>query len=119
MNDVAELFLRMLHAATNAHLLHLQSKSFAQHMALDTLYKELPGMVDDLVEAYQGKNSLITSYPALYNLPDSDPIEFVKGELNYFTGKRDVLGTDTELQNLADNIAELFDSTLYKLRFLS
>ena len=31
---IGEFFLKLLHAATNGHLLHLQTKSYSEHKAL-------------------------------------------------------------------------------------
>lgn len=36
-------------------MLHLQSRSFSEHMALNTFYSELPELADAVIEAYQGK----------------------------------------------------------------
>ena len=113
------LFATLLHAATSAHILHLKTRSFAAHMALDELYKELPGLVDDLIEAYQGKYGIVTDYPGGYAPPGEDLVAFVQSVSDYLRDNRAAVGVDSELQNTADEIAGLLDSTLYKLRFLS
>ena len=46
----AEFMMVLLHAATIAHIIHLQTNSFAQHMALDELYQALPDLADELIE---------------------------------------------------------------------
>lgn len=46
--SAAEVVMQLLHAATSAHLLHLSARSLAAHLALDELYKALPGLVDGL-----------------------------------------------------------------------
>ena len=48
MSNTGEFILTLLHAATNTHILHFRTKSFAQHMALGTFYEELPDLVDTL-----------------------------------------------------------------------
>jgi hypothetical protein len=48
-----------------------------------------------------------------------DPLEELEAAQEYFKQNRGVLPDDSEIQNLADSIADLIDSTLYKLRFLS
>ena len=60
---VGEYFLTLLHGSTNTHLLHLQSRSFSQHMALGTYYQEVVDLIDSLIEAYQGKNQSIVECP--------------------------------------------------------
>ena len=111
----------LLHSVTNAHILHFQSLSYSQHMALGTFYGEIGDHVDDFVEAFQGKYGLLTNYQADYKLPPTDPVEY----LRYLSKEVETLRVangfpeDTELQNITDEIAQLIDSTLYKLRFLS
>jgi hypothetical protein len=114
---VSELFATLLHAATQGHMLHLQTKSFAAHMALDEFYKSMPGLVDDLIEAWQGCNAVIGSYPSGFS-PQTDPVAFMQSLSSYLESNRDAIGDETELQNMADEIAGLIDTTLYKLRNL-
>lgn len=116
----AEFIASLLAAAPLAHILHLQTRSFAEHMALGTLYEELPEKVDALAEAYQGLHGLITDYPApAFNKAGGNPVEFVQSVTDYVRNERAKVATESELQNLIDEIAELLDSTLYKLKFLA
>lgn len=114
---VEECVMYLLHAVTNAHILHLQTQSYAEHKALETLYTEIGDLVDSFVEAYQGKYGLIMNYPAEYELPPA-PLQYVIGLSDYLKQARPSLPQDTELQNILDEIASLLDSTVYKLRFL-
>lgn len=111
----------LLHSVTNAHILHFQSLSYSQHMALGTYYDKVSDLVDGFVEAFQGKYGLLTKYQADYQLPDNNPVV-------YLTYLKDEVATlrrmpefpqDSELQNEVDTIANLINSTLYKLRFLA
>jgi hypothetical protein len=111
----------LLHSVTNAHILHFQSLSYSQHKALRVYYDEISDLVDGFVEAFQGKYGLLTNYKADYELPDSNPV-------TYLTYLKDEVATlrrmpkfpqDSELQNEVDTIANLINSTLYKLRFLA
>ena len=111
----------LLHSVTNAHILHFQTLSFSKHMALGTFYGEIGDLVDGFVESFQGKYGLLTNYKADYELPPSDP-------LAYLTYLKDEVATlrrapefpqDSELQNEVDNIANLINTTIYKLRFLA
>lgn len=113
------LFADLLHAATAAHMLHLQTRSFSQHMALGSLYEALPGAVDELIESYQGKYGVIRNYPSGFTTPTGSPLAFVQAQIANLKAKRAQIGDDTELQNLVDEIASLLDGTEYKLRFLA
>ena len=115
----AEFFATLLHAATAGHILHLQTRSYANHMALDAFYSALPGLVDSVVEAYQGRYGLVLDYPDGFSVPTSSPLEFVSALDDYVRANRVAVASDSELQNLIDGIQELIDSTIYKLRFLA
>jgi len=118
-DPVMQFTMCLLHSVTNAHILHLTTKSYAEHKALEDYYTEVGDLVDDFIEAFQGKYGLLHDFTADYVLP-GQPIE-------YLTYLKDEVATlrrsekfpqDSELQNSVDEIAQLIDSTLYKLRFL-
>ena len=119
-NTVAhEFFFVLLQSAPIAHMLHLQTRSFAEHMALDTFYKEMPGLVDDLVENYQGKYGLVTQYPSAVKLPTHNNGRALLENLSaYIQLTRGQVAPDSEIQNLIDEIQSLVNSTLYKSKFL-
>ena len=117
---VPELMMCLLHSVTNAHILHLQSRSYSEHQALGAYYAEIGDLVDAFIEAYQGKYSIIDNYPAEYEAPPAGAIAYLQYlEAEVQTLRRaDGFPQDSELQNEVDNIANLINSTLYKLRFL-
>lgn len=120
-DKVASIFaLMLLHEVTNAHLLHWASNSFSQHVTLGEFYDSLADKVDDYVEAYMGKYGQlkIEGYPEVYSLPKTDSVAQLEELSHNVEELRTKLPEDTELQNLVDEIADLIDSTLYKLRFL-
>ena len=112
-----EFTLYLLHSVTNGHILHLQSRSYSEHKALETFYTEIGDHVDDFVEAYQGKYGIITGYECEYECPPP-ALEYLISLNEYIANARTMLPQDTELQNIIDEIVQLFDSTIYKLRFL-
>ena len=115
---VGEYFLTLFHSATNTHLLHLQSRSYSQHQALGAYYDAVVDLIDSLIEAYQGKNQTIVEYPNIYMPPASDALTELKSISAYVQANRGVVGSDSELQNISDEIQALIDSTIYKLTFL-
>ena len=116
-NEIGDLVLTLLHSATNTHILHWQSKSYAEHQALGTFYEELPDLVDNLVEAIQGRYDSTLEFPATYHSPADSGKRELQDLSDYFQEKRSVLPQDSEIQNIADEIQALIDSTLYLLRF--
>ena len=111
----------LLHSVTNAHILHFQSLSYSQHMALGAYYEEVGDLVDGFVEAFQGKYGLLTNYKADYELPATEPVAYLTYLKDEVETLRRMTGfpQDSELQNEVDTIANLINSTLYKLRFLA
>lgn len=115
-----EFFAVLLMAAPYAHMAHLQTRSFAEHMALGTLYEELPDLVDALIESYQGKYGLVMDYPAPAKLPPlGNPVAMVTQLNLYVDQNREKVSDDSEIQNAIDEIVTLLNSTTYKLKFLA
>lgn len=114
--NTTNLLSNILFSRIQVHIYHLQTKSFAKHIALDEFYKEIPELFDELVETYQGKYGIITNY---------QDIKFSKSEpIGYLTNLRSIVetnryvefkSTDTHLQNIIDEITQLIDGVLYKL----
>jgi hypothetical protein len=117
-NESAAAFVSVLfHSATVTHFMHLQTKSFAQHMALGEYYDAIVELADKWAEAYQGCYDIITNYPKDFHLA-TDPVKYLTQIKEFVNDIRKDLPQDSELNNLVDSIADQIDSTLYKLRFL-
>lgn len=114
-----EFLLTLLHAVTNTHILHFRTRSYAQHMALGAFYEELPDLVDTLTEAIQGLTGELVDFPADYYAPADTPLEELMELKEYVKENRDALPQDSEIQNIVDEIADLINTTIYKLRFLA
>lgn len=114
-----KLFSNLLYSSIQAHVMHLQSKSYAEHMALGSFYESIPGLTDSLIEEYQGKYGIINNYQTI-SLSTQDPITYLKGLRSLVDSLRytELKQTDTNLQNTVDEITSLIDSTLYKLENL-
>ena len=116
---IGEFILCAFHARTTAHILHLKTRSYAEHKALNKFYDGIVDLVDALAEAYQGEYGLIKDYTEKYTAY-SDPLPMLddlRECLDECTEKC-FDSNDTHLHNLADEIRSLIASTQYKLRFL-
>lgn len=118
MKICGEFVQDMLHAVTNTHLMHFQTRSFSEHMALGAYYEGLSDLVDQFAEAVQGKYGLLEGYDSDYRFPTMKPAEYLGQVSKYIAQTRKQMPQDSELQNLVDEIAALTDTTIYKLRFL-
>jgi hypothetical protein len=115
---IGEFFLKLLHAATNGHILHLQTKSYSEHKALQKYYEGLPDLVDSIIEEWQGAYQKIIEYPTTYEAPNSDALTEVIAIRDFLVKNRAIVGDYTSIQNSVDNLMSLLDSTIYRLTFL-
>jgi DNA-binding ferritin-like protein len=114
--DNAATFVAVLfHSGTNAHFMHLQTNSYARHKALNKYYENIIDLADKWAESYQGTYEVIDKYPSDFHLA-RDPVAYIEKIKDFVDTIRKVLPTDTPLQNIVDEICELIDSTLYKLK---
>ncbi len=118
---VADFVSCLLFSRTQAQIFHWQTSSFAKHNALGDYYDSVVGLVDSLVESYQGSNSNITGYSNNYTISNSEGavVPYFEKLLLMVMEGRMLFGTDTDLQNIIDEIISLIKSTLYKLKKLS
>ena len=114
---VAQFAVVLLHSATTTHLMHLSTKSYAQHKALGNYYEEIVDLVDNYVEAYQGCYDVIESYPQTYHGAVA-PVSYLEKLKAYVEAAGKTLPDEPNLQNTYADILDLIDSTLYKLRNL-
>lgn len=97
--------------------MHLSTDSFSVHQALNTYYNEIIDLVDQYAEAFMGRYGQIKKWPQEFHNA-KDPVEYLTSLKDFVEEARKDLPQDSELQNLVDEIADLINSTLYKLRFL-
>jgi hypothetical protein len=118
----ANEFVGLLFLARDvAHSVHLNTRSFSKHMALNTFYDGIIDHADAFAEAYQGRHGLIGPITLHSAKKTANIIDFLQDSLAEIEANRyDVCEkTDSSLQQLIDNIVELYLTTLYKLKFLA
>jgi hypothetical protein len=115
---IGAFFLKLLNAATNGHILHLQAKSYSEHKALQGYYEKLPDLVDAIIEQYQGAYQTIIEYPTAYEAPNPDSLAEVLEIRDFVVKNRAIVGPYTSLQNEVDALLSMIESTIYKLTFL-
>ena len=114
---VGTLFL----ARDVAHSVHLNTRSFAKHSALNSFYDDVVDLADKFAEAYQGRHGLIGPISLMSAKKTTNIIEFLEDSLADIEKMRFEVceKTDTPIQNIIDEIVGLYLSTLYKLKFLA
>lgn len=110
----------LLHSQTQVHIFHLQTKSYAEHKALQKYYEDIDGIVDGIIESYQGKYDIITQYNSIKNEDYKSTEQVIKyfKALDTMIDKNRKEVKESFIQNQIDTVQELINSTVYKLRFL-
>jgi DNA-binding ferritin-like protein len=103
------------------HSVHLNTRSYAKHKALQKFYENIIDLADNFAEAYQGRNGMIGAITLQSSKKTANVTEFLEDQLEDIEKYRyDICDkTDSALQNLIDEIITLYLSTLYRLKFLS
>ena len=120
----AKFFSKLFESREMAHIYHLQVNgemgSHAKHTALGDYYDGVLGLIDDMIEVYQGQYDIIDGYDVIdtKDTMSKDTIEyfnelaaFIKAERKCFSNE------DTHIHNIVDEVVALVYKTLYKLRF--
>jgi hypothetical protein len=102
-----------------AHVFHLQSPSFAQHMALQSYYEGIIPLIDGLVESFQGRYGILRGYAISPLIKEDDStLQYFEALCKFVYSIRETIPQDTYIQNQIDEVVELIESTKYKLKFL-
>jgi hypothetical protein len=104
-----------------AHSIHLNTRSFSKHEALNIFYNRIVGAADDFAETYQGRYGLIGPISLQSAKKTSNVLEFLQDSLKEIESVRYEVcdKSDSTLQQLIDNIIEVYLRTIYKLKFLA
>jgi hypothetical protein len=115
-------FVGMLFLARDVtHSAHLNTRSYAKHVALNEFYDGIIDFADKFAEAYQGKYGLIGPISLMSAKKTNNVVAFLEGQVDDLMEMRyKVVEKDcTPIQNIIDEIFGLYYTTLYKLKFLA
>lgn len=116
MLNAGELIMRLFHSRTITHVLHLKTRSYAAHKALNKYYDAVVDLADEFAEAYIGCCGMIEDYPPRFVMVQ-DASAHLDDLYDYVSDARE--GCDeSHLQNILDEVLSLIDGTRYKLKFL-
>ena len=107
----------MFAGRTVTHILHLQTKKYAEHIALNEFYDGIVDLTDKLAEATQGQYGLL-DIPFITVAVPNDSTVFLKGQLTELEKVMKCVDDDY-LMNIFQEIQSLYRSTIYKLVNLS
>jgi hypothetical protein len=115
-------FVGMMFLARDVtHSVHLNTRSYSKHKALKHFYDNIIELADIFAEAYQGRHGLMGPITLQSAKKTTNVVDFLQAQLAEIESVRyDVCDkTDGALQQLIDNVVELYLTTLYKLKFLA
>lgn len=118
---IEELVSRVFATRNAAHLAHWRAKLFAQHVALGDFYDGAIDKLDGIVEAIQGSTGKLVGNVNL-NATDNrgDMASRLGDDCNWIVKNREKISQNvTAVENLLDDLCDLYLTTIYKLKNLS
>ena len=120
MITIEQLFGTLQQSVVSAWRKHLRTAKYAKHIALHEFYEDMPEKVDALIEAWMGANGKkIKGFENILQSANMNTLTYLK-ELKKITRQGyELMGENDELTSLLDDIMELINSTLYKVKELN
>ena len=117
--NLNELFGTLLQSVTEMHIAHLQTQKYSRHVAFDEYYKEAPEAIDKFIERVYSTTEPLIEYKNVLWLSDFDSVDAYLAYLrSYVYSASRALISDESVLSSADDIIELIDSLLYKIKNL-
>ena len=119
MITIEQLFGTLQQSVVSTWRKHLRTAKYAKHMALNDFYEEMPEKVDALIEAWMGVNGKkIKGYENILQSANMNTLTYLKELKKIAKQGYELMSGEKELEALLDDIVELIDSTLYKVKEL-
>jgi DNA-binding ferritin-like protein len=117
---IEELFGTLQQSVVGTWRKHLRTSKYSKHMALDEFYTEMPEKVDALIEAWMGVNGRKPKqFDNILKSKNMNTLDYLKSLKKVVKDGYELMDGEKELEALLDDIAELIDSTLYKVKELN
>lgn len=122
---VVKFFSKIFESREMSHVYHLTVKgeegSHAKHLALKEFYEGVIGMLDDLIEVYQGEHNIIEGYDSIDTSAtrSTETIKYFEDLATFIKEERHKCFSQdqTHYFNIIDDILVLTYKTLYKLKY--
>lgn len=117
---IEELFGTLQQAVVGSWRKHLRTAKYGKHVALNDFYEELPDLVDALIEGYMGATGKkIKGYDNIIQSKNMNTLTYLQELKKICKQGYDLLDENEELEGLLDDIVNLINSTLYKVKELA
>ena len=112
---VIDMILRAFKARNAAHIRHWKTDSYAQHQALGDFYEGLTDILDKYVESHQGTFGKVGDLPG----DQKEIAKYLREELVWLNLNGEKIASNVPaLENVLDEMAGMYMTTLYKLENL-
>jgi hypothetical protein len=120
MENYVQFISTLFASRTQVHIYHLQTPSYAAHIALQGYYDGIVALADGLVESFQGRYGILRGYTSPASFKEDDQlVKYFDALSKYVENTRTTLPQDSYIQNEIDNVVALIEGTRYKLKYLS
>lgn len=120
MITIEQLFGTLQQSVVATWRKHLRTAKYAKHIALNDFYEEMPELVDALIEAWMGANGKkIKGYENILQSSNMNTLTYLKELKKVVSQGYDLMNENEELKSHLDDIMELINSTLYKVKELN
>lgn len=118
--SIEELFGTLQQSVVAGWRKHLRSAKYSNHKALEEFYEEMPELVDDLIEGWMGANGgKVKEYINVLQSSNMNTLSYLKELKRIVKQGYELMGENDELKSHLDDILNLINSTLYKVKELS
>lgn len=121
MSKAGEFVALLFLGRDMAHRAHLKTRSYAEHMALGGFYEAVIPLADAFAESYQGRFNELLDVPLMDNEFEGEIADVLEQQMSWIEDHREQIcpRDETAIHNTIDEVVALYQSTLYKLRFLA
>ena len=120
MITIEQLFGTLQQSVVATWRKHLRTAKYAKHIALNDFYEDMPEKVDALIEAWMGANGKkIKGFENILQSANMNTLTYLKELKKVAKQGYELMDENEELVSLLDDIMELINSTLYKVKELN
>lgn len=117
---IEELFGTLQMSVVAGWRKHLKSAKYGKHIALQEFYEEMPDKVDALIEGWMGAHGKkVGAFQNVLTSSNMNTLKYLQELKKICKEGYDLLDDNEELESLLDDIVNLINSTLYKVKELS
>lgn len=114
--NIEQIISHLFAARDAAHLLHLKTRSFAVHLALEELYESLLDAVDSFTEVYQGKHGILNIPPPDVKAFDTENAkQFIAQLVSFVESVTDSIDKESTIKNEWDSVKKTALKAKYKI----